>query len=456
MARHDDLSNRYLCRVFDAGWLTSGMVLQPSTTLDLSRLQFVQHGPYTVLPPELKAVQSTFMPQVQQLIQLREVSEAVMRNNTGTYRQYDEGASDGGADRKTARQVVEETSKEAKFEKATIAFRYKQLDLLYREMWRRVLASDYAKSVVDYPGKEAAKAFLDRCEARGVKSSELVGKADKYLVSATRAVGMGSLGVKYDLTNQVLGARPMLDAQGQATALRDWLAVRVGYRNVGRYAQPMSRDMAPTNELSIAVLENNDLMQGQQCQVGTDQLHKVHIGAHLQAVIVPVLQAAQRQQIADPSKALQALQAALPHIGAHLQLVAQDKAQGDYAKGISEILKQADGVARQLQSAVEQMQRQQQAQAQQQQQKVQEAEKVLQDRELESKIHEINTKAQLEAMKQQSLNDMRKQKTEEQMAISKEKAGADNERKGAVTAADIRRRDLVAAADIRRRDSQAQ
>lgn len=90
MVQHDDLSNRFLCRVFDAGFLGASLLLQPQTPGDLGRLSFIHHGPYTILPPELKATQSTFQPQIAPLLSLRNVSENVMKNNTGLYRQHNE------------------------------------------------------------------------------------------------------------------------------------------------------------------------------------------------------------------------------------------------------------------------------------------------------------------------------------------------------------------------------
>ena len=37
MAQHDDLSNRFLCRVFDAGFMSSSLLLRPDSQLDSRR-----------------------------------------------------------------------------------------------------------------------------------------------------------------------------------------------------------------------------------------------------------------------------------------------------------------------------------------------------------------------------------------------------------------------------------
>jgi|GEM_PF-2364571 len=449
MAKHDDLSNRFLCKTFDAGFLTAGMVVQPSTAADLGKLQFIQHGPWTILPPELNAVQSTFMPQVAQLIQLREVSESIMKNNTGTYRRYDEDTT-RNADRKTARQVVEETSKEQRYEKAEIAFRYQHFDQLYTEVFRRATNREYVESKVALPGVEYVKKFFDRCEKRGIKRSDLLGKADRYVVSATRAIGLGSLGVKYDLSNQVLGVRFMLDDVGQRMALRDWLAVRVGQRNVDRYAPPVSRDMVPSNEMSHAVLENNDLAQGQQVQVGTDQLHRVHIQVHLQGAVQPIVQAAVEDSLSDPARALAILSVAIPHIMAHLQIVAQDQLQADFVKGVQQFLATAEKLQKQLEGVVQRQQAEIMRQRQKQEETVAEAEQTLKDRELEAKVYEINRKYELKRMEQASRDDSRRERNESQADLDTRRMERDEARRDAQALADIRRKDTQAQAQQER------
>jgi len=451
MAKHDDLSNRFLCKTFDAGFLTAGMVLQADSATDLSRLQFIQHGPWTIIPPETKAVQPSFMPKVGELLQLRGVSESIMQNNTGTNRRYDEDP-DSNSDRKTARQVVEESSKEQRYEKAEIAFRYQHFDALYTEMFRRATDKDYVNSKIDLPGLDEVRKFLERCRKRGVKKSQIVGKADNYVVAAARAIGLGSLGVKYDLTNQILNARAMLDAEGQQNALRDWVAVRVGWRNVDRFVQPVSRDMIPSNEMSHAVLENNDLVQGQAVQVGSDQLHKVHIKVVMEGIIVPLLKASSEEKLADPVGAFKTLAVAIPHAQAHLQYVAQDKeAQAEYVKSIQGILEQAVALFKKLQGVVEQMQAEQQRKEQEQQQTVEAAEQTLRDRDMEAKIYEIQKKYEAEMLKQESLNAARQQKTEEQMDILRDKMERDSARRDAEAAANIRRKDAEAEAEAVRK-----
>ena len=99
-----------------------------------------------------------------------------------------------------------------------------------------------------------------------------------------------------------------------------------------------------------------------------------------------------------------------------------------------------------MESAAQQQQEQAARQQQEAQQTVGAAQQVLHDREFEAKVLEIQKKYELESMKQESLNDARRQKTQEQLDIAEARAERDDARKDAQAAAEIRRKDTVAEA----------
>jgi hypothetical protein len=415
MVQHDDLSNRYLGRVFDAGFLSAGLILSPRGQMDLANLQFIHHGMYTILPPELQIQQSSFSPQITPLIQLRQVSENVMKNNTGTFRQHSENVVDREG-QKTARQVIEETAKEARFEKEAVSFRYTQFDKLYREIFRRLTNPDYLKSESPLGGLEPAKGFMERCEDRGVPKKYIMDWKENFQVHATRALGLGSLGVKMDITNQLMMSRGDMDERGKRNVLRDWVAVRVGYVNVDKYVSKINRDQIPSNEHGIATLENNDMAEGSAIPVGTDQMHKIHVDVHFQA-IGQLMQAFAGGQIQDPIAQAVQMQLLVEHVSQHVEHMRNEPTRSAYVKQVDAALKEAGGVLSQLQALAKRLQQQQQQMQEQQQQQQMQAQQVLADRELEAKIHEINRTKDLEVLKQNSLNEARADKTEDQMAI---------------------------------------
>lgn len=446
MVQHDDLSNRFLCRVFDAGFMTSSLLLQPQGQLDLARLQFVQHGPITIIPPNTTAVQSTFQPQIAPLIQLRGVSEQVMKNNTGTYRQHNEAVE--RETQKTARQVVEETSKEARFEKAAIASRYVHLDRLYREMLRRVFLRDvHATPEVEFPGARETRALLKRCVERGVPREFLLDWEKNFRVSAYRSVGLGSLGVKYDITNQLLSVSGSFDEAGKREALRTWVEARVGCRNADKYVARIDRDQIASNESSISILEWNDISEGSEAVVGTDQNHKLHVDVFLPRM-AQIMQAAETGQVRDPLAAYRTLMLAIQHVQAHLQILSQDKRREDYVKQVVKFLQAADRARGMLEQAAKRVLQAQQDQAKRNQEVVANAEKIEKDRELEAKIFEIQRKFELERLKQDSLNKAREDKTQVQQAIKTRSAEEELRLKAERQAAEIRLLEARTAAEI--------
>lgn len=439
MRPHCELSDRFLCNIFDGGQIAASMVIQPNAPTDASKLQIVRMGPFTVLPAGLNAIQSTFAPNVSALIELRDLSSQIMKNNTGIYRQHPEMFGENQPD-KTARQVVEETSKEARHEKSHVAFRYMFYDRLYREMFRRmtnpeVLTSD---EKVYYPGKAEALDFFNRCRARNVPEEVLLNASTLFRVYATRAIGLGSLGVRLDLTNQLLQVRPLLDEQGKQNAVREWLTVRVGHRNVDRFKAPINRDDIPSNEQSIATLENNDFAEGSVVPVGADQLHAIHIRIHIEPIqqVVEVFEQTRGQGF-DYKKAYAILAIGLPHIAQHLEYLQQDPAYKDFVAQIAEFLTKATQLAKLFEAQMAKQRKAEQQAQQDQAQQMAELQQQVQSADFQLKKYEIDKKAQLEAMKQESINAMRSQKTDEQMEIKREQAAANLELMKQKTIADI-------------------
>ena len=453
MMQHEDLSNRFLCRVFDAGFLGSSLLVQPRTQMDLSRLQMMQVGPLTIVPPELNIQQSSFQPQLAPLLQLRKVSEEVMKNNTGTYRQHNEAVERDV--QKTARQVMEESSKEARYEKAAIAARYTHLDKLYREMFRRVCRKDIQSDTDGlFEGSAEAREFMRRCQERNVPRDFIMKWNENFRVVAYRSIGLGSLGVKYDITAQIFQMSGAFDEHGKREALREAVAARVGYRHVDRFVARLDRDQVSSNESSIAMLEFNDIEEGSPVQVGSDQLHKVHILVFAQRLL-PILQNSQQGQTPDPVKDFRTVQLALQHIGEHVQHIAQDPRYKAFLEQLKPFFQQVQEALQILQQAAKRLLQAQQQQQQQQEEVVANAQKIQQDRELEAKVFEIQRKFELEAMKQQSLNAMRAQKTQEQMEIAQTRSQAEIARKAERQAAEIEIAARRADADIAIKQAQA-
>lgn len=426
-----DLSNRFLGRTVDAGFTTASLLLQPDNEASVGKMQLVRMGMMTVIPPGLNLQQSSFQPNINPLINLRDLLGSVMKNNTGVWKPNGENFSVNEGQPRSAREVAEQSSKEARLEKSNIVQDYVHYERLYREIFRRVTRKDYIRGKFKYPGQESARRFVDNCVARGVPE-ELIFAKDFWNVKVTQAIGMGSQGVRLDLTQQILNVRGILDEVGQRNALRDYIAARVGQRNVDRYASQTNRNAVPSNETGIATLENNDFAEGSEVPVGNDQIHFLHIQTHLlpiQEVVKAVLES--RGQGINIERATKILARGLVHVEAHLQYLAQDPERKQMVQEVLVVIKQAATVFAFLQKQGAAQQKEQ-ADAEEMQKEGQ-----MQDPEMQLKQHEIELKAQLHQLDIQGQNAARMTKAQTAAQLKQQIALNDMQLKAQRQAAEL-------------------
>jgi len=444
---HCALSNRYMCDIVDAGRLSGTLMLKNMAGIsDPRRLQLVRAGSVTLLPPGVEALQaSSFAPPLSTMVMVRDLSSSIMRNNTGVFRQMPETWVENQPP-KTARQVAEEVSKEARLEKANVAFDYAHLQLLYREMYRRMI-NPVLLGDATLPGAMEAQAFVRRCLQRGVPEELLTPDALRLMV--VQAIGAGSWGVRLDVTSQLVSMRALFDEAGRRNAVRDRLAALVGQRNVDRYLAPTTRDDIPSNETSIAVLENTDMKQGAAAVVGQDQNHVIHVLAHLEPLqeLLQVL-AEKGLEAVDPQGALQVLSAFVPHIAEHLGILGEDPSRADFIRQVEEVLKAALVMRKQLEQEVERLMAEQQAQQEEQARMLAEAQGIVQNQEVELERQKAAGLLQIKADMNRSLMAMREQRQAHGSAIAATKVNADIALKSQKQAADIQLEQQLAAAKI--------
>lgn len=418
---HCDLSNRYFGQIVDSAFVSASLILQPKTAIDMTQLQLIRVGVTTIIPPELSAVQSSFAPSFQHLISVRGVSNDIMKNNAGVYRQHPEVMGERQAE-KTARQVAEESSKEARVEKASLTHDYTLLDAYFREVFRRLTAPSYTRSETKYGGADDARRFVERCEARGVPREVMDQAASWFRVYAARAIGMGSWGVKMDVTGQIMSIRGLLDEAGKNEAVREYLSVRVGPRNVDRFRPRISRDQIPGDAVSMAVLENNDMREGSQVEVGVDQLHKLHVVKHME--LGDLLAQAWQTQQADPRQIYASLIALIPHVIRHAELMSIDPAHKDFIAELKPMVDKLDELRRDVEAAVKALAKEEQLRAREAAKQKEELDAAQMEFERRRGEDEVSAKYELERRKQDSLNQARLEKTLAQLDIRRRESEA--------------------------------
>lgn len=447
---HCEVSNRLICSTFDSGILSSSLLLKPQTAVDFSKISILRVGPFTYLPENMEAVQTSFNPRVDGLVMLRQMSSAILDNNTGVFRVRNENPLRGESE-KTARQVMAEESKEARFEKNQAAYFYVQWDFFHREIFRRLCSVKKFSVVFDAKEKKIAQSFKDRCIARGVPDTLL--KPEVWEVRAERAIGLGAPGMRLDVTGQMLQIKGMMPEENQIHAIREYIAARVGAQHVDRFVPLQPKSVFASDAASIATLENNDFNEGSWVPVGSDQMHAIHLPIHF----APLMQAAEAMSkdpgSIDVREVYKVFTVALPHIQQHLGFLSQSYLPGDMegeAKvgGFQKLYSQLNQLMGRLQGVIKQMQQAEARKAQEQQNQVQKLMEEADNRKYEVEKYKVDRDAEIKRYEADLLHQSRMAKTNTQIESTVRRVLSDLQNKAMLTNAEIQSKMRKTTAEI--------
>ncbi len=447
---HCEVSNRLICSTFDSGMLSSSLLLKPQTAVDFSKISILRVGPFTYVPENMEAVQTSFNPRVDGLILLRDMSTSILNNNTGVFKSQNENPLKQEG-QKTAREVMSQEQKEARFEKNQAAFFYAQWDYFHREMYRRLCSEKAMSLLADKNEREIAKEFRSRIVGRGVPEELL--DPSLWEVKAERAIGLGSPGVRLDVTGQLLSIRGMMPEENQIHAVREFVAARVGAAHVDRFVPLKPRDMFASDAASIATLENNDFNEGSDVPVGSDQPHGIHIPVHLGMLTRMVQQYSEQPESMDAQKTLQIFQVALPHVQQHLAFMSQDHLPEDEARRqkfgeFEAMVGQMNEFMGRLQGVVDKMQQAAQRQQEQQMQEMQRLQQEADGRKFEVEKYRIDQEAALKKYEADLLHQARMSKSDTSNRAQQQKLAINIESSVRKVLADIANKQRLTDAEI--------
>lgn len=319
-----ELFNRLKNHMVDNVLINSGILLaQQGNGVDMQRLQLTRLGPMNILPAGLTPAQWRPMDLNAGPIPLTRELQGTMAENTKTYRQ---NMADSNVER-TATEAAINNADQAKLAKSAHNMEYRALGKMYREQLRRLCNPDITTA---HRGGKEAVAFQERCFKRGVPKAAL---AHILEVTATRSLGAGSASQRIQVTTALLNTvYPITGPQQKNNILKDYVAALVGQNGPGRYVQDIGTDSVPTDDDSVAVLENDALIRGGEALVSANQNHARHAARHLQKAF-ELGQAAQQGQM-DPQALLMAWENIGPHVANHFGFIANDPTQKREAEGV--------------------------------------------------------------------------------------------------------------------------
>ncbi len=415
LAPYAEISNRMLCTALDGGMMAGGLVLQAQQGWDADELSVLRIGPATVIPPTLNAVQSSFAPPIERLLELRMALRGVYSNNVGMTRMNPEQMEVAARGTRSTEEVISERRREFRIESNAANFEYMMWTNLHREMFRRAVNASKKSDVI--PGAKEAKAFRARCLGRGVPELLFEKFEDALVVEANRAIGGGSPQAREQTWQKLMGLVGQMDEAGRRHTQREYVASLVGHKNVDSVFPLWNRDQIPTNEKSIATLENNDFREGSYVPAGSDQIHIMHLEVHFE-MLSGMVESYDREDVeADVEGILRTFAAALPHVKEHIDFLAPDETRKDIVKKATNMLKELVLFYHRVERDAQQTMAEQQKLSQQRQQGVIEEMQNEMRGDMAVKMREVELKAQIEAMKQDSIAQVRQAKTEAQNAI---------------------------------------
>lgn len=402
--------DRLFNTTLDGTMANSTILLQPSNDPQKERVRMVRVGPFSIMPAGYSVIpQGSFRPDLQGTIGVMNLVGSTLNQNVGMFRP-DVTDTENTPQATSSLALQQRATKEAKLEKSDINIYYTQWDNLFKEVLRRVLSSKLTD--IDPGGKEA-KAFIKACTDAGVPASLL--KSDKLKISARRAIGVGSPVMRSIVSADILSVSPYFDEKGKDNAVRDYIAARAGQRAVRRYKPESNRNNIPSNDHSIAVLENNDLKEGSVTEVGVDQPHVIHLMVHMKP-IVELFDAYMNGKV-DPMMLYRYAAVALPHMATHLDLIAKDPARGNEYRQFMDIFNDLAKQFRQLEAEVSRMQQQQQKQQAEDAQVVADARSMEKQAELQIKLQKVQGDLMLKEVKQEAQLALKEMQARHKMQI---------------------------------------
>lgn len=320
--------NRSISRLIDQGMLASSMVLQAQDEESLNTTGLQYFGNTAVIGPEWKAVQIP-MPDLQRsVIPSIELMEQIRNDRSSGY--TSESVFDGDQ-RKTKFEISAHLEQSAQLSDSAMDFFYAPFERLLRESVRRISRRDY---VAQDPGGKEARELRLRLVKRGVPLEALY-RIDHKATRVVRSIGAGSPSAKTLAISRMEEMYPRMDDVGQANFNRIKTVDVVGVANADLFF-PRSGVRRTTAETSIAILQNNDLLEGKQLPVLPSDNHLAQAREHLKPLI-EIYQAVEENQVPIAEAAVQ-IQFLYGHAAEHVDLVSGDPAVQEEAAAMRDIM----------------------------------------------------------------------------------------------------------------------
>lgn len=407
--------NRLICNLVDKANAPKTL-FKPTSTEATQRFSLSHHGDYGILAPGYDAVQNPIAGMLNEGLEMNQVITQVMQGNLASYKQSVPTKQEGNP--VTARQIMLDAQQQSSVSKTTYNRYYKQLDLLYTEIARRMF---------DLNSTDArAQRCQRRCVERGVPR-ECFGRIER--VRAVRVIGQGSTFMRKVAVDSLMQYAGSLPEDGRENLLSDKIAVEAGQAAVGRYFPKNNKQKLPDEQTAEAMLQVAAMKIGVRPVITSQQNPVTFAGVFMNSAIQAINSV---KQGGDITQVLAFLQLDGPAAGAHLQRFAGDPTRQqlheEMVKHWKRLMQMTDKLKAMAQRQMQQRKAQQQQSA--------------------AMLNDI----QLKNMKARSDMAIKQAKARQQLSLHAERHRQDMATTNARTQQDMALADATTASDIHRQN----
>jgi hypothetical protein len=330
----EEQRNRSLSRMIDQGTLASSIMLQATDEETMGNAALTYIGNQAIIDPTFKAVpfnipnlEQTTMPVLAEMERLR-------NDRVSSY--SSENVFDGDQ-RKTKFEVGAALQQNASLSSVSLDFWYSPYERLIRQSVRRMSRPSYVPG--EPGGREVADLRL-RLLKRGVPPEALY-LIDHQATKVVKAIGSGSASAKTLSLQRVSDLRPAMDDVGQQKLNRDLAIDAVGVAKANEYFPP-NGEKRISPEYGIAILQNYELLRGNEVPVLPTDRHVVQAEAHFKP-LMESFDAVEKGQ-APIEQIAQQMQLLFSHTADHVERIDGDPATQAKAAEFRQILQQVGEV----------------------------------------------------------------------------------------------------------------
>ena len=326
--------NRSLSRLIDIGNIASSVMMKASGEEGLAAMGLQFFGNTAVIDPSAEIVQFT-PPDLQRSVM--PVIETMERLRDDRTESYTPDAAFGGDQRKTKFEVSARMQEKSTLSGISHDFWNKPFEVLMQETVRRMTRRTYVPQ--DPGGREIADLHM-RLTKRGVPL-EAFYMIDYKAVKLVRSVGNGNPASKTLALARLDEMRPRMDDVARAKLDRMLAIDSVGVAMADQFF-PRNLVRRTTAETSIAILQNEMLLQGAAVPVLPGDNHLAHVREHVKPLIEG-FQAEQQGQV-DAAEIGPRMEKLFNHAVEHMDGVNGDPTVEQEAAGLRQVLQQVGEV----------------------------------------------------------------------------------------------------------------